>query len=240
MLEEIDFKAKEKSFTATHIIEGSPIRLYVAQDKGDKLELENKLFSLMGYAKGIPIQSICSKYSLKEINDVIGDITEDWNLISDVVDEVDIEKFLKKESEKYPYLRNERYTRYSNRYQEDNVKMYVQYDKKALGGKGGWLTLVWDYEVQQNKFTEGQLAPAFMTEKEAICLVDKRINQLNVNRWYDRTWKRTPKNLFKHEKRVVKPTVNEKKFIIDNIETKKKYEFLMAQSKLYDTMNGDN
>ena len=239
MLNLNDFEEKDTVYSYTYLIEGKPdVRLYIQQSKKSGLD-ENKGFQIVGYGKGARSKSISSVKTLKEVENIITEFCKDLEIAYTVTEHPNLQKFLEKQSEKYPnQIRNKRYSLFSDNYEEDKVKMYVKSDVSLFNGKGGFIPMVQDLEINSNEIRTGYLHWAVPTFDEAKCIVDCEMDKFRLNGYYDRKWKRLPDNQFRFEGRTVNPKqeILKEEYSITNL-SKPKYEFLITQAELFDKIN---
>ncbi len=227
MLNLADFKENRDSIAYTVSVDERPLKININQKKG------TAPYKISVYATGINTTYITQSEDFKEVDKIVTNICKNLELIYSVSDSPNLQKFIDKLRDEYET--NRRHKRLRLVSADGKVEMFVEKNRE------GWYALVWDTEINEKERRKGQLAPLCATEEEAIRLVEKAMNEYEMNGYYKRSWVKYPTNQFLYEERSVNPlqTSLEETYSIDNL-SKEKYEFLLKQSEIFDNLNGDN
>lgn len=160
-------------------------------------------FQIFGYGYGV-CKHIKTEYlervdSIEECNSKLKDYMEKLELILEVTENPDYTKFIK--SLKNIQDSPNRKDRLKIKSSDGVIEMFVEYNHRY-----GYFAMVRDVSLEDHEIKDGQLRPAFATEKEAECAIQEAMNEYELKGFYTRELSRTPRLAFEHEadERVLK------------------------------------
>lgn len=222
-----DFKKKGNGITNIISIEDRPLVIHIRKEDGADY------FKISCYGYGVKITYITARDTLEQVDEVVNNICEKLEWAYGFADNFDLKRFIAQIADEYPKTRSN--TRFRLESDDGNIVMFVEYNHAVRNNNGGYTAWVKDIECASNEYKEGQLHWAVPTEEEAERIVKERMNEYNCFGYYSRKFKKPPKYQFINEKRSKKEASIEE-YSITNL-SKGKYEFLMAQSEIYDKIN---
>ena len=221
-----DFEEKGNGITNIISIEDRPLTIHIRKDN------DSDSFKISCYGYQADITYITSRDTLKEVDEVVTNICEKLEWAYEFAETFSLSKFISQIKKEYP--KSPVNTRFRVTSADEQITMFVEYNHSALNKTGGYTAWVRDVECESHEYKEGQLHWAVPTEEEAERIVKERINEYDCFGYYTRKFKRQPTYRFVNEKECVKKD-SQVEYVINNL-SKEKYEFLMAQSEIYDNI----